>query len=249
MVRKRVRLLPVYLLLLLAACKAPYESTSVQYKDYKINQKLPVNAQITALLQPYADSVNHSMNDVIAVAAANLEKKQPEGALGNVLADAMLTMSAKSFQTRVDVAFINYGGIRIPNLAAGNITRGKVFEITPFDNMIVLQNVPGSVLKQFLDFVAEKGGWPCAGLSFQIQNKKAVNIVVGGKPLSESATYAVVNTDYIVNGGDDCQILKPIPQQSKGYIFRDAVLDYFTQLNKQGKSVTGSIEKRISYAN
>ena len=232
----------------LFSCKTIYQPGSVQYKDYKITSSQPANSEINVFLKLYADSVSHSMSDVVAVAAKELEKKQPEGTLGNLLADAMLIMSKQSFQTNVDAAFLNYGGIRIQSLAAGNITRGKIFEITPFDNLIVLQKVQGSVLKQFLDFIADKGGWPCSGISFKIKNKKAVNIYVGNNPLNETSYYYIANTDYIVNGGDDCIILKGIVQQNKGYVFRDAVIDYFSKLNTEGKPISANIENRISYA-
>ena len=46
-----------------------------------------------------------------------------------------------------------------------------------------------------------------------------------GAPSMESATYHCHN-DYVANGGDDCTMLKPIPQLNNGYIFRDAVFDY-----------------------
>lgn len=241
--------IPLFLLsLLIFSCNTTYQPKTVQYKDYKINNTGVANTAITALLKPYADSVNKSMNDVIAICNTDLEKKQPEGTLGNVLADAMLKMGEKKFNTRVDAAFINYGGIRLPGVSAGNITRGKIFEMSPFDNLIILQSLSGKVLQQFADFVAEKGGWPCSGISFTIKNKKAVNIMIGGKPLDENATYTIANNDYVVNGGDDCEVLKKIPQQNKAYIFRDAIFDYFSALTKEGKQVNGKIENRITNA-
>ncbi|MES2849219.1 MAG: hypothetical protein V4685_09190, partial [Bacteroidota bacterium] len=68
-----------------AACKTSYQTTAVQYIDYRINNKQPANGEINELLKPYADSVNKSMNDVVAVAGMALEKNQPEGTLGNLL--------------------------------------------------------------------------------------------------------------------------------------------------------------------
>ena len=43
---------------------------------------------------------------------------------------------------------MNHGGIR-SYIPKGNITTGKIFELMPFDNLIVLQEVKGSVLQQF----------------------------------------------------------------------------------------------------
>lgn len=233
---------------LLFSCTLSYQAQKVQYNDYRIATGAKQDSAMLVLLKPYSDSLSKSMNDVVAVSETDLEKKQPEGSLGNFLADAMLAMAEKSYATHVDAAFINYGGIRLPSLPSGNITRSKVFELSPFDNLLVIQKVNGKVLQEFLDHVAAKGGWPCSGISMQIKDKKAINIKIGGAPLNESATYTIANNDYVANGGDDCAMLKPIPQVSNGYIFRDAVFDYLAELKKQGKKISAKTENRVSNA-
>lgn len=233
---------------LINSCTLSYQAQKVQYTDYRIASGAKQDSALLVLLKPYSDSLSKSMNDVVGVAEHELEKKQPEGSLGNFMADAMLAMAEKKFATRVDAAFINFGGIRLPSLPAGNITRGKIFELSPFDNVLVIQKLNGKVMQELLDHVAKKGGWPCAGISMQIKDKKAINIKIGGAPLMESAVYTVVNTDYIVNGGDDCTMLKPIAQISNGYIYRDAIFDYLAELKKQGKSISTKTENRITNA-
>ena len=199
------------------------------------------------LLGPYSDSVNKSMNNVIGHAAEMLEKQQPEGSLGNFMTDAILYAAAKQFNVPVDAAFVNYGGVRITQLPKGPVTRGKIFELMPFDNLLVLQQLTGAQLQQFLDYTAARGGWPMAGISMGIENKKAVNVTVGGQPLDPAKTYAVVNSDYVVNGGDDANLLKNIPQINKGYLMRDAILDYVHYLAALGKNITASSDKRITH--
>ena len=243
--------LPVSLLffvLLIFGCKTFYQPTAVQYKDYRVSPRQPINNELTNLLQPYADSVNKNMNDVVAAATVELVKKQPEGTLGNVMADAMLEQAKEKFNARVDASFINYGGIRLPSIPAGNITRGKIFELSPFDNIIVLLKMDGNTLQQFLNIVASRGGWPCAGIQFQIKNKQAINILIGGNAISGNNFYTIALLDYIANGGDDCGMLKSIQQQNNGYLFRDAVLDYFAGKTKEGKTISSSIQNRVSNA-
>jgi len=227
------------------SCKTSYQTQSIQYKDYRLTQSSNQDSSIIALIKPYADSVNKSMNDIVAVSETELEKKQPEGTLGNIMADAMLKMAEIKYATHIDAAFINYGGIRLPSVPAGNITRGKIFEMAPFDNILVLQKINGKVLQEFLDHVAGKKGWPCAGISMQIKDKKAINVMIGGVPINETTIYTVANNDYVANGGDDCIMLKPIPQINNGYLFRDAVIDYFTQYTKEGRKITAKIENRV----
>jgi len=238
-------LLPVLFAL---SCKTSYQPSSVAYKDYRINTKQPINTDMNDLLKVYADSVNKSMSGVIAVAAATLDKKQPEGALGNLLADAMLAKAKEKYNTHVDASFINSGGIRLPSLTTGPVTKGKIYELSPFDNIIVLLKVDGKTLQQFLDTAAMKGGWPTAGSTYQLKNKKAINITVGGQPIKADGQYTITVVDYLANGGDNCEMLKKLPQQNNGYLFRDAVIDYFTDMQKQGKQLNAQIENRVTNA-
>ena len=237
------------------SCHTSYQPQSVKYQDYRITQKQASVNEITTLLKPYSDSVNNSMNGVVAVAGMTLEKKQPESTLGNVLADAMLLMAREKYQTDIDGALINFGGILLPSIPAGNISLGKIYEVAPFDNIIVLLKLKGKLLQQLFNHIASKGGWPCAGMSWQIKNlpagqagKLAVNIFIAGNALDENKEYNIALLDYIANGGDECEMLKAVPQQNNGYLFRDAVIDYFTKLNKEGKKITASIEKRVTNA-
>ena len=63
------------------------------------------------------------------------------------------------------------GGIRLNAVPAGDITRGKIFEMSPFDNIIVLQKLNGKLLQEFLNHISGRGGWPAAGIQWQIKNK------------------------------------------------------------------------------
>jgi len=247
--RKFILYQPFFVVLLFnISCRSAYQTESVQYNEYRITQNSSSANKMTALLKPYSDSVNKSMNDEIAVAAVTLEKKQPEGTLGNVLADAMLIMAREKYQTAVDASFINYGGIRLSAIPKGSILRGKVFELSPFDNIIVLLTLNGKVLQQFLNHIAARGGWPCAGISFQVKDKVAVNVKIAGKAFDIDKNYVIALADYVANGGDDCVMLKNISQQNNGYLFRDAVLNYFSKLNDEGKQISASIENRVTNA-
>lgn len=241
-------LLLLFFPVLITACNKAYLPSKANYLDYSITSALPKDSALLVLLKPYSDSVNSSMNNVISEVEKSLEKKQPEGSLGNFMADAMFFSAKEKFSVPVDAAFVNYGGIRITQLAQGAVTRGKIFELMPFDNIVVLQKLKGTELQQFLDLVAERGGWPSAGITMQIKDKKAINVHVGGKPLDPNATYTVANSDYVANGGDNADMLKVLPQQNIGYLFRDAIFDYIKSLQSKGKNISANIENRVTNA-
>ena len=233
----------------LFSCQTFYQPQTVKYKDYRLTQTSKQDGALNTALKPYTDSVNKNMNDIIAVAEEELVKRQPEGSLGNIMADGMLAIAKEKFNQPIDASFINFGGIRLQAIPAGNITRGKLFELAPFDNVIVLQKIKGKVFQQFLNHISSRGGWPTAGMTWQIKNKEAINVLIGRKPLLETSTYTIALVDYVANGGDDCEMLKSISQINNGILFRDAIIAYFSSFAKQGKKIPAITEKRVSNAN
>jgi 2',3'-cyclic-nucleotide 2'-phosphodiesterase (5'-nucleotidase family) len=239
---------PIVLLvvIVLTSCSTTYNPQSMEYADYRVKQQTVTDSSILRLLSPYSKSLSAVMNEVIANVAMPLAKKQPEGTLGNVMADAILQQARSKFGQPVDIGFINYGGIRLSEVPAGPLTRGKVFELSPFDNTIVLITIKGDVLKKFLDLVASRGGWPVSGMRMQIADKKATQVTIDGRPLDANANYVIALPDYVANGGDDASMLKGLPRQDKGIVYRDELLAYFTRIQKEGKTISSSIEGRIT---
>ena len=240
---------PALLLLITGiSCHTSYESQSLQYKGYRISKTMPADSSVLNFLQTFSDSVNNSMNTVLGVTTVSMEKAQPESSLGNFMADAFLIMAREKYKTQVDLAFVNFGGIRLTQLPAGNITRGKVFELMPFDNLLILQKIKGNVLQQVLDLMAARGGWPVAGIRMQISNNKAVNVLVGGQPLDPEKLYTIANSDFIANGGDNADMLRPVPQITNGYLMRDAIIDYIKKQKAAGKEISSTLGNRVTNA-
>lgn len=246
MVLIRKTFLPFFVLFLAASCQTVYQPARLEFKEYRIAGGQ--DSALLRLIRPYSDSVNNSMNDVVGRAEQTLDKKQPEGTLGNFMVDALYASGQKVFNRPVDAAILNYGGIRITQLAGGPVTRGKIFELMPFDNLAVVQQLKGTVLQQFLDLIAGAGGWPVAGLTFQIADKKAVNVRIKGQPLDPNKVYTIITSDYIANGGDNAAMLKPVAQQTKGYLIRDALFDHIAALKAEGRQINAREENRVTHA-
>jgi 2',3'-cyclic-nucleotide 2'-phosphodiesterase (5'-nucleotidase family) len=238
--------IPVIVICVITSCSSQQKNFIVNYNQYKIEQQQIKDTNMVSMLASYTDSINKTMNLVIGFSTKGLTKKQPESELGNFMADCMREMAEKKFNRKVDAAFINYGGIR-SYIPKGDITVGKIYELMPFDNLIVLQEVKGSVFKLFLNKVADRGGWPLSGLTMKIKDKKPTDIVIGGKPIDDDAIYVIANSDYVANGGDDCDMLKALPKINMGYILRDALIEYTKQITKQGKPIDWKTEGRVTY--
>ncbi len=235
-------------LLYLGSC-TPY-SEIVKSGYYKMDSLDVADKEVTALIAPFKEELDVEMNKVIGEAAIDMPKEQPESLLGNWVADAILTTVKREYEKPIDFAVPNYGGLRIPNLAKGAITRGNIFELMPFDNMLVVLHLDGETTLQFLNHIAQLGGWPISSQMRMMIDKegKATDIKIGGEPFDKNKTYHVLLSDYIANGGDKCAFFKEKPRDDLGVLFRDAIMQYVEQQGAENKALTTKIEGRITHA-
>ena len=245
-----MRKIPFYSLLIAiffaVSCSTSYKVENVQYSHYRIQQYDEGSKTLASIVKPYSDSVNKLMNVVIGYNDVLLEKKRLGNTLGFFITDAYLEMAKQKLDPKVDAAFMNSGGIRLPEMSAGAITQGKIFEIMPFDNLMVLLKVKGSLLKQYLDTLAANEGVIESGITMQIVNKTAHQILIGGTPLDLNGDYTIVHSDYVVMNSS---LLKNINRITNGYLLRDAIIDYVKFINSQNNKVTVTNIERVSYVN
>lgn len=235
------------ILLFSLSCHKPYYIEQRKDDNYVINSALPKDSSFNAFLEPYKKGVDTQMDVVIGSTDIMLTKSQPECTLGDFMTDAQLK-GAQKLDKNVDFAVMNYGGIRLSYIAPGAITKGKIYELMPFDNMLTIVEIPGSVVQQFCNYIARVKGWPVSGISFVINDHKATNITIQGKPLNEHLVYKVAISDYIAKGGDNCDFLNSLKKRYTSIFIRDLMIEYVMNLQAQNKPLHPEIENRITYA-
>ena len=252
-------ILPLIVLAFLAACSSQknkeqaarqqYEISNFEANHVNLDSNLTIeDEEIAALIQPYKDSLDAQMNQVLAHSETEMWKGSPESSLGNFCADVTLEMCRKYYTDgEIDFALQNKGGIRLPTIPAGPITKGKIYEMLPFDNFLVVLTLDSSGVVAMLDTMSAKGGWPVAGITLTIDNGKATNILVNEAPLT-NRDYKVATNDYLANGGDNMECLKGKPQENLGIFIRDAFIDYLSVLDAEGKKVSARKDGRIRLA-
>lgn len=235
------------LFLALSAQAQMKETVQAVYpRYYEIHGQAPDSA-ISALLQPYKVGVDTQMKVVIGYADVPLTKSQPESTMGNFVADAQLA-AAQQIDPSVAFSVANYGGLRIPYLAPGAITRGHIYELMPFDNFLTIVEMPGRTVQEFCDHMAARKGWPVSGVTYVIREGKATDIKINGEPLNEQVTYKVAINDYMAAGGDNCDMLRPLRRRKTTLFVRDALMQYLAALEQAGLPLHPSLENRITYA-
>lgn len=169
--------------------------------------------------------------------------------LGNLITDAILDVSG------AQVVLTNGGGIRA-SIPAGKITRKQVFDVLPFGNLIVVKEVPGSVIKEMLEtgsrlYPASNGAFlHTAGLTYCIDDSKPSmervhSVMVNGKPLMLDQKYQLATNDFMAAGGDGYTVLANYPIYAEMISLEEALAEY---LNKVGDSVAPQAEGRIKVA-
>lgn len=231
-------------ILIMQACASHYAQTGKQTSQTRIKaDSLQLYDSATHyFIAPYKKQLDAQMNVVVGSTKTMLLKERPEGTLGNLIADAAVWYATQHYPKPIDVSVMNYGGIRIPSIAAGNITVGKVYELMPFDNMLDVLEISGQTLNDLLQLVAASGGWPVAGVQMTISNNKAVDITIGGAPLQPDKIYTLITSDYIANGGDNAFMLKNyVKRTGLNYKLRDAILDYVKSAGELNMQNNGRI--------
>lgn len=236
-----------FLILILFSCSRELQPTEATSTYYPISDTLTIDSSVVQYIQPFKDSLKSEMNEVLAFSAAEMPKGKPESLMGNLIADLVLEKSREHYDGPVDCSVMNYGGLRIPSLPEGNITKGKIFELMPFDNFLVIMELKGTVLHRLLDQIAANGGWPIAGIRFVIKNNKATNIKIEGIPINDETLYHVAISDYLADGGDDLIFLRQEKRENLGIFLRDVMIEYFREHGENGMVVTSQLDHRITY--
>ena len=231
----------------LVSCSRPMTVSQVNYAERRMSDSLTAyDPHVEAIIKPYRDSMDAEMKQVLVISDTILTKQMPESDLGNLLAEILLDKSQKYAHHKVDVAVINFGGIRITQLPKGQITKENAFELMPFDNKIVLLELDGATVQKLFDRMAGAGGVPVAGARYKIDNGKATGITIQGTAFVIAAKYTIAISDYLANGGDNLDILKSIPQVSTGILLRDAFIEGFTDINAKGQHLKSIKDGRVS---
>ncbi|PSR12338.1 MAG: nucleotide phosphoesterase [Bacteroidetes bacterium] len=236
------------LVVVLAGCRTYQLPTSGEASNYRVDARLDTARllPVALLIEPYKAALDEKMNTVIAQVARPLIKAKPESGLGNWMTDAIQQMTPTLTSQPVAATTLNYGGLRIPELPAGDLTLGKVYELMPFDNILVILDLSGTMTQRFFDHVAADGCWPMSKeVQFTLQDGKATQLTINGKPLVADQLYRIAMPDYIADGGGDCDFLIGLPQENTGKLIRDLLIQAARQQGAAGQPIDAEVTGRV----
>lgn len=225
---------------------------SVKYERITVDERFDAaqDSALVALLAPYKERVDSLMSPVVGRTARQMQAYRPESELSNLLAD-VLVWAAKQLGETVDFAIYNMGGIRAA-LPEGDVTKGDVLDVAPFENKICFLTLSGEATKHlFENIAAAEGEGVSAAVRMQIGSDGTLaGITLGGKDIDAAGSYRVATLDYLAQGNDGLVAFKEatdvVAMQGSEYNVRDLIEAYFQTAAAEGRKVDSAIEGRIT---
>ena len=241
------------LALFIIQCK-PANYFTTDHSLIAIESKIETNSQTDSLIKPYQENLAKEMKEVLVISSEEFpkEKEKAETKLGNFIADLSLQMAnllyyPSDYHT-IDFCFLNNGGLRT-SLPKGEITRGQLFELMPFENELVVVTISQTNFDSLVNYTKKVGGQPISGVKFNFSTATPViKFKYRKNDKLLNGTYKVLTSDYLANGGDNMSFfLNPIAYEPVGIKLRDAIIQYCIQENTNGKQLVGKLDGRITY--
>ncbi len=188
-------------------------------------------ANVAQIVDSLEATIGSEMDRVIgSLQTSWIRNSHGESNIGDWIADATRDYFG------ADIAFQNSGGIR-KGLSAGPIKVRDIWEISPFDNTIVLVMVNGDQLLHLLnwrinnprDLLQQSG----IQRTYDAQSRTLIEATVNGEPIEPEKVYTIATNNYIVGQIDRFFGLNAndVVIEDTGVIGRDILV---TAAEKQG---------------
>lgn len=226
------------ILLIFSGCFIPATEQSQHPTKYTASTNLSVLDTLTddsvtsALIGPYKQKMLAEMTEYIATIDSPFSNAFFVGNLGRLAADYMLLsandISQREYGIPCHFAISNNGGFRT-GFYPGPVTMQQLYEVMPFENELVLVQLPGIYVDSLFQYIAQLQGTPASGFqliyskgSTRKENKylsvklnaNAVTSIqdllnpMYTQPLDTRRDYLIAVNSYMAVGGDGFTMLK-----------------------------------------
>lgn len=214
---------------------------------------IPVNKRLDSRIDPifagqieqYSAQLERAMGEVLAQCPVALRKGFPQGTLSNFTADAMVEMCETEFGVRPDFALYNNGGIR-GEITNGNVTRGDIYNVYPFDNTLTLLELNSESVRSLFEALAKSGGEAISsGVRMKIKDGVLSSLTIGGEEIKAGRVYKLATINYLVDSKNSLGLDKNLSRRESGAFLYELFSDYVKSLGDKGIPLTASIDERI----
>ena len=247
-IRKSVRFSSFLFLFGLLGCGI---QPAIKQKGYiSIDHGISKDSLTQGWINQYSDSLKKEMGVIIGQSQYYFqpvqtrgrvtEKNQSEASLARLCADWTLSGSKEwakqSNHPEPQFAILNHFGLR-KSIDSGQIQRGDIYEVMPFDNEVVLLVLKGSDVSNLFDYIAKLGGTPIAGAELWVNDSAYAKAIINGNRFDSRKSYCIATNDFMLGGGDGFNMLKKAKRITKtGVFLRDMFLE---ELKKESAANNG----------
>lgn len=191
-----------------------------------ISQDIPEKADVKSLMDDYSKIIQSKMDEKVGVATVDLVKPN----YGNPDSNLAIWIT-EVFRKRLnaDIAMQNTGGVRA-NISKGDVTYNDIYNVLPFENLLVLLEADGELMQNILDDLAQrsesgKETSTVTGVTCIVKQGKATKVLINGQPLDPKKKYTIAVNDFMANGGSGYSVLQKANLIKYDAMLRDIVLD------------------------
>lgn len=225
-------------------------SSDVELVDV-LNGTLDVqpDAEIEKIVDKYVANLGGVFEEVIGQASEELTIGYvDEFAIGDWWTDAIC------HATGAQISFLNSSGI-FETIPAGDITLGKIYTVSPFENNLVIASMTGSQLKELFEIsydstrIQEYGALQISGMivTYDLNREdydKVVSMTLSdGTPIEDDGVYQVATLDFLATGGNGYENLLACTWDQTGILSRDAYVEELRNLGSISNAVYGRLNE------
>ncbi len=200
--------------------------------DSRLDNRL--DPGLLAMLAPYRHGVDSLKSIVIGKTRIDCSDRSCE-AIHNFVS-AFLASRGRELTPgqHIDLAISNRGGVRT-GMKKGNVTKGHIMEMLPFDNRVEVLEISGRDLLKSIEINARMHRVSYdRNIVAHLDDDEIEDATIDGKPIDPDATYRIATIDYIANGGD---YMKPLVNgkviAKSDNVMNADVMDYIGKLPRK----------------
>ncbi len=215
-------------------CDPAVASGTLVQAEYENAPVLP-DAGIDRVLAPALAQIRTLKERPVGIVlGTSIRRLTPDSPLGNLFTDALLAAVPGA-----DVALHNSSGGLRADLPEGSLTYGSVYEVMPFDNLLLQLHLTGKQLKdvfatnlqrsdRIIGFSGIRVRAQCSGGTLDVALTRP-----SGVPIRDDEPLLVVVSDFLATGGDG--ILSPVippegfPIPATAPLSRDVFAEYLSR--------------------
>lgn len=245
-----------------AAQPAPSKEAGARVTETQVDGAIKGDAAVEKMLGAYSPKVRE-LSTVIGTLKGELRKGGVgAGSLGNFVTDGLLAEARKKLGKSVVLAVTNGGGLRKNTMSEGDIRMSDIWELLPFENVLVQFDLSGEQLVALLNQVlSHRDAQSGARIVYRVnaENKPefaSARLLVNGREeeIEPQATYTIVSIDYLWKRqsttpsdqeGNYSVLGKAQKIEPLGLTMRDAMVQYVKDETAAGRSIRTNLDGRF----